>query len=255
MKHKPKLRGVNAPETASLMTTSSSAAVHVDALPPPDPTTRADVDLVPGAPSPPTPARRRDGKLIVVVGLVGILVAVASGVVKLFELPSLSVLAVAALGAGLVLIGALRLHSGSVRSRPAAEVIDAAAQQPISQRLVAVDLPSMTGQLGGVLAQLRQQYGMAYRTRTWIEDVLPAHGDDLKNPALARDLLAVAALDAGGIRADVSSFAESHARDDIVETGGALLAALQHVLTACEDSTDHSAQRPSDPSCWPASTW
>lgn len=107
--------------------------------------------------------------------------------------------------------------------------------------------------MGGVLAQLRQQHGVAYRTRTWIEDVLPAYGNDLEDPTLDRDLLAAAALDAGGIRADVAGVAQSHSRDEIIATGGALLESLQKVLAACEGPTDMPALAPSDPSCWPAS--
>ena len=53
---------------------------------------------------------------------------------------------------------------------------------------------------------------MAYRTRTWIEEILPTYGLPLADPALARDLLAVAALDAGGIRADVAGHRRSATR-------------------------------------------
>ena len=116
-----------------------------------------------------------------------------------------------------------------------------------------IDLPSLTGQISGVLGLLRRDYGMAYRTRTWIE-MLPAYGADLDDPALARDLLAAAALDAGGIRADVAGLAESHSRDEIVATGWAILHALQNVLAACEVPTDLlPTPHPSDPSCWPPS--
>ncbi len=118
---------------------------------------------------------------------------------------------------------------------------------------VEVDLPSLTGQLSALLAQLRQQYGVVYRTRTWIEIVLPAAGFGDHDPTLARDLLAAAALDAGGVRADVGKLSESYSRDDIVATSSALIDAVQHVLATCERSTDQQASRPSDPSCWPAS--
>jgi hypothetical protein len=120
---------------------------------------------------------------------------------------------------------------------------------------LSVDLPSLTGQIGAVLTHLRQHYGMAYRTRTWIEQMLPAYGAEFDDPALARDLLGAAALDAGGIRADVTTLAERHSREQIVETGCTILRALQNVLAACELPTDLLPMpHPSDPSSWPAST-
>ena len=119
---------------------------------------------------------------------------------------------------------------------------------------ISVDLPSLTGEISGTLSQLRQEHGMAYRTRTWIEEILPAYGGPLTDPALARDLLAAAAMDAGGIRADLAGIAESHSRDAIVVTGVALRDALYNALAACEGST-HPSPRPSDPSSWPAASW
>ena len=114
--------------------------------------------------------------------------------------------------------------------------------------------PSLTGQISGVLGELRRQHGIVYRTRTWIEDMLPGYGAELSDPVLARDLLAAAALDAGGIRADVARIAEAHTREEIVATGSALLAALQNVLAACAVPTDLlPTPRPSDPTSWPAS--
>ncbi len=95
---------------------------------------------------------------------------------------------------------------------------------------------------------------MVYRTRTWIEEMLPAYGAEFDDPALARDLLGVAALDAGGIRADVTHLAETHTREQIVATGAAILSALQNVLAACDVPTDLlPTPHPSDPSAWPAS--
>lgn len=118
-----------------------------------------------------------------------------------------------------------------------------------------IDLPSLTGQISGVLGVLRHKYGVAYRPHTWIEQMLPAHGAKLDDPALARDLLAAAALDAGGIRADVTALAAAHSRDHIVATSHAILGALQNVLAACIVPTDLlPAPLPSDPSSWPTST-
>ncbi|MEA3183991.1 MAG: hypothetical protein QOC57_2346 [Ilumatobacteraceae bacterium] len=115
------------------------------------------------------------------------------------------------------------------------------------------DLPSLTGQLSGVLAQLRR-HGVAYRTRTWIQVVLPDAGAQLAAPALARDLLAAAALDAGGIRADVATVSMSHSREEIVASSRELLDALLRVLADCESTSHRQPVRASDPSCWPATS-
>jgi len=218
-------------------------------LPPPDPTTRVDVDfdVDTSAPSSSGVDGRRTGELIVAAGLGGILVSVCSAFAKFLDLPSLSEKSVAGLGAILVLVGAMKARA----TKSASSVVVGEIEEGPS---ISVDLPSLTGELSGTLAQLRQEHGMAYRTRTWIEDVLPAYGKPLTDPALARDLLAAAALDAGGIRADLAGIAETHSRDAIVVTGTALLEALRNELAACEGS-GHRSPRPSDPSSWPASTW
>jgi hypothetical protein len=226
-------------------------AKHV-AMPPPDPSTRVEVDFVAGAASS-TKATRRKGDLIVAAGLGGILVSVCSAFVDLLHLPSLSERSVAGLGGVLVLVGVLA-RRGVEAMVPTAPTDTASPMTPDDvpvERPLSVDLPSLTGQISGVLAQLRQEHGMAYRTRTWIEEILPTYGLPIADPALARDLLAAAALDAGGIRADVVGLAESHSREDIVNTGCAVLGALQNALASCE-SADQPSPRPSDPSCWPA---
>lgn len=213
-------------------------------MPPPDPATRVHVDFAPG-PGPSDVKGRRGGELIVAAGLGGILVAVFAAFIELLALPSLSVVTIAGLGVALVLVGALKRRGAKSVAPPLAEVVSVA-------KPYLVDLPTLTGQLSGVLAQLRQLHGVAYRTRTWIDEILPAYGPPLVDPTLVRDLLAAAALDAGGIRADVAGLAESHSRDDLVAAGTALLEALQNALKACEGS-DQPSPRPSDPSCWPAS--
>ena len=127
------------------------------------------------------------------------------------------------------------------------------AAEFVAPREVEVDLPSLTGQLSALLAQLRQQHGVVYRSRTWIDVVLPEAGFGDHDRTLARDLLAAAALDAGGVRADVGRLSESYSRDEIVATSVALIEAGRRVLAGCEQSTDRQAPRQSDPSCWPAS--
>jgi hypothetical protein len=216
-----------------------------DEMPPPDPSTRVDVDFTSSAPSSNVTARR-GGELIVAAGLGGILVAVCSAFVKLVDLPSLSEKSVAGFGVVLVLVGV-------IKRRGATSVVLLPVDAVVADQSRSPDLPSLTGEISGVLARLRQEHGMAYRTRTWIDEILPTYGLPLADPTLARDLLAAAALDAGGIRADVVGLAETHTREHIVDTGCAVLEALQNALAACE-SSDQPSPRPSDPSCWPAST-
>ncbi len=228
--------------------------------PAPDPATRVVVDAGGNSPLPPhrsSPASTRSseptthrGELIVAAGLVGVLASVGSAFVKVIDLPSSSSMAVGGFGAALVLMGLL-VRRGSTTTTAVQPIV----APKIRVRPVAVDLPSLTGQLSEVLAELRHEYGMAYRTRTWIEEMLPAYGAQLDDPVLARALLAVAALDAGGIRADVSGLVGSHGNDEIITTGKVVLAALHEVRAACDRSGDRAVVpvRPSDPSRWPAS--
>lgn len=250
MKHRTQLRGVHGTGAGVMSRTSIMGLETGDALPPPDPATRVETDLVPGELTPAQRRGRRNAELTIAAGLGGILVSVSSVFLKLLSLPSLSEVSVAGLGGTLILLGILK---GSLARRVETRRLEPVVEVEPDQS-IPVDLPSLTGQLSGVLAELRQQYGMAYRTRTWIEEVLPAYGDVPKDAGLARDLLAAAALDAGGIRADVAGLAESHSRADIVITGTALLEVLQHVLAACEGSAEYPAPPSSDLSCWPAST-
>jgi hypothetical protein len=189
--------------------------------------------------------RRHDGELIVAAGLGAILVSACSKFVQLIDLPSLSEVTVAALGGAIAVLGVLQRRRMLRQSTEPSEI---GPRQPAE-----LDLPSLTGQLSALLAQLRLHYGVAYKTRTWIEVVLPGAGFDIADPTLSRDLLAAAALDAGGIRADVAGLAEAHSRREIVAALTSLIAAVQNVLDGCGRSTDQHAPRPSDPSCWPAS--
>ena len=89
-------------------------------MPPPDPSTRADVDFVPDALTSPRLRGRRAGELIVAAGLGGILVAVCSAFAKLLDLPSLSEMAVAGLGVVLVLVGGFKAYSARALDADAA---------------------------------------------------------------------------------------------------------------------------------------
>ena len=240
MKHRAQLR--RRQDQAPTETRLSVALIdHDREFPAPDPSTRVAFGRV----SSPPIVRPHGGELIVAAGLGAILISVASKFAQLIDLPSLSELSVAALGSALAMLGVFKHRMmTSPRTQPAAVV----APGPVE-----VDLPSLTGQLSARLAQLRQQYGVVYRTRTWIEVVLPAAGFGSHDPTLARDLLAAAALDAGGVRADVAKLSEAYSREDIVAASTELIEAVQRVLGTCERSTDQHAPRPSDPSCWPAS--
>ncbi len=154
--------------------------------------------------------------------------------------------------------GKLRIASWPAPDPASRVVLDAGGNSPSKRELrpVVLDLPSLTGQISEVLADLRHDYGMAYRTQTWIDEMLPAFGAALDDPVLARSLLAVSALDAGGIRADVSGLSAAHSSDEILATGKVVLESLQQLREMCDGSIDRPAAvvRPSDPSRWPALT-
>ena len=115
-----------------------------------------------------------------------------------------------------------------------------------------LDLPTLTGQMSGMLSRLRSEHGMAYTSGTWVDMVLPLHAPSaFPNPGLARNLLAMAALDAGGIRADVAAITATNSGAAIIATGVALRDALESVLAGCEYSSA-ATPRPSDPTGWPA---
>ena len=241
MKHRLQLRRRRVEESTTATRSSIGVLERHRYFPPPDPSTRVEFELVTSTDR----ARRHSGELIVAAGVGAILVSACSKFVQLFDLPSLSEVSVAASGGALAVLGVLQHRRTS--SLPARH------GSPVAPCPVELDLPSLTGQLSALLADLRQHHGVVYTTRTWIEIVLPAAGADLQDQTLARDLLAAAALDAGGIRADVAAIAESHSRDDIVATSSALIEAVRHVLATCDQSTDLRTPRPSDPSRWPAS--
>lgn len=213
-------------------------------FPAPDPSTRVAFGHVSSSPA----QRQHGGELVVAVGLGAILVSVSSKFAQLIELPSLSEVSVAALGGALAALGVLKHRLAGVSTGEQREADEDIAPAPVED-----DLPSLTGQLSAVLAELRQQHGVVYRSRTWIEVVLPAAGFTPPDPALARDLLAAAALDAGGVRADVAKLSETHTRDEIVAASTALINAVQSVLARCAPSNDSPHPPRSDPSCWPAS--
>ena len=214
--------------------------------PAPDPSTRVEVENESAdQTTKQTPVRRGDA--IAIVGLAAIVLSIVLAFTNAVDVPLVWHVAFAALGGVLVAAGIVQHRRVGM---PRALVMTEDIEGPPAT----IDLPSLTGQISEVLGQLRRQYGMAYRSRTWIEEMLPAYGAELEDPALARDLLAAAALDAGGIRADVAGLAESHSREAILATGWAVLHALQNVLAACEVPTDLlPTPHPSDPSSWPAS--
>ena len=233
-------------------------------LPPPDPATRVEIEL-PKPAEAGGPHTRQRGAFgpIVVAGLAGVVVAVASKLVDVIHLPSSSEMSVAAFGLALIGLGLFQQYGRRVEHAPVAGVaaeavpelmLDAVPEPTaVVAPVVPVDLPSLTGEIAGLLAQLRTQYGVAYRTTTWLDSVLPTVGFVTAHPELARDLLAVGALDAGGVRADVTVLTEAHPTDAIVEAGSSLLVALAGVRDACEQRDLGIGELPqSDPSTWPS---
>lgn len=215
-------------------------------LPPPDPATRVSLQ-------PPTalahaigqPTSRGRG-VLVAVGIGGTVAAIGSAAVQFAHFPPQSEVGVAVASVLLAVVGAVGWRQWRRRTSNAAVDVHVPRLE--------VDLPSLTGQIGALLTELRRKHGLAYRSRTWIEDVLPEFGGPLPHPLLARDLLAVAALDAGGIRANVAGLARDHEHQEVVTAAWALLAALQSVLDACEGSSDLPAPPTPDQSCWPVLT-
>jgi hypothetical protein len=61
-------------------------------------------------------------------------------------------------------------------------------------------------EVGELLVALHRRFGVSYRSRTWIDEVLPTCSLTPMDPILTRDLLAAAALEAGGVAVDRTSF-------------------------------------------------
>lgn len=98
-----------------------------------------------------------------------------------------------------------------------------AAERPLDMAAAAVRprLPEMMAwhtddelrEVGELLVALHRRFGLSYRSRTWIEEVLPTCSLTPMDPLLTRDLLAAAALEAGGVAVDRASF--SLLRDEV----------------------------------------
>jgi hypothetical protein len=214
-------------------------------LPLPDPATRVNL----GPPTALRPASEQSrpggGGIIVGVGIGGTSLAIGITAVQLLHLPSPFQFGVAAVS---VLLAVASTFEGRRRRRRTRST-PVEVEVPLD-----VDLAVLTSQIGDLLTELRHAHGLAYRSHTWIDDVLPEFGGPVPQPLLARDLLAVAALDAGGIRADVAGLLRDHERSELVTVARAVRAALQSVLDACEGSADRPAPPTPDRSCWPVLT-
>ena len=220
-------------------------------LPPPDPTTRVEVVLL-SAVSPALTSRRSTAELITQAGLGGLLVAGVALLPHDFDRSWAWFGAICA-GAVLILLGGVLLVD-MPRSGDSPSALLVPSPAVVDDPPIADDIPSLTGQIGVVLAELRQQYGVAYRSHTWVADILPAYGVEVVEPTLARNLLAVAALDAAGIRAEVTNLAATHSRETILaQPDQSLLAGLQRVREARVGPHGSAALLRSDPSGWPAS--
>lgn len=212
-------------------------------LPPPDPATRVELDGPQRAGQ-----HTRMAELTVLAGVAGLLAATASKFVEIIHLPSSSELSVAVFALALVVLGLVqrrRLESLPVTNTRA----DITAEVPVTPP----DLPSLTAEIAELLFQLRHDYGLAYRTSTWLDDVLPIVGFETSQPELTRDVLAVSALDAGGIRADVTALTNGHAAVEVVASASALLVALRSVRDVCDQRELGIGHLPqSDQSSWSA---
>lgn len=226
-------------------------------LPPPDPSTRVEFEQpASDAAKAPTqsheqtrqqPSRSSAGELTMIAGLAGVLAAAASKFVQLIHLPSSSEASVAGFGVALVGLGLAQ------RQRLARVSTGVAEEVPAIARVTPADLPSLTGEIAELLSHLRQEYGLAYRTTSWLDEVLPTVGFATSQPELVRDMLAVSALDAGAIRADVAALTDAYSTTEMLEAGSALLVALGHVRDACEQRDIGIGELPqSDPSSWPS---
>jgi hypothetical protein len=183
------------------------------------------------------PMARRPGEMTTLLGLAGVLVSVSSRFAGLVTLPAWSQGAVGGASGALLLIGMLQ------RRRP--HPIE------IGHEVFPTDLPTLTGEIATVLSRLRLEHGLAYRSNTWVTEVLPRTGVPVEDPALVRDLLAVCALDAGGVRADTAGLASAHSRERLILAAMALLDGLERVLGGCEAAPGSQTQLPSDPTRWP----
>jgi hypothetical protein len=61
-------------------------------------------------------------------------------------------------------------------------------------------------EVGELLVALHRRFGVSYRSHTWVDEVLPTCSLTPMDPILTRDLLAAAALEAGGVAVDRASF-------------------------------------------------
>ena len=180
---------------------------------------------------------RRPGEMTTLLGLAGVLVSVSSRFAGLVTLPAWSQGAVGGASGALLLLGVLQRRL----PRPT----------ETGHSVFPTDLPTLTGEIATVLSRLRLEHGLAYRSNTWVTEVLPRTGVPVEDPALVRDLLAVCALDAGGVRADTAGLASSHSRERLILAAMALLDGLERVLGGCEAAPGSHTQLPSDPTRWP----
>ncbi|MGD9701837.1 MAG: hypothetical protein AB7Q42_19480 [Acidimicrobiia bacterium] len=184
-----------------------------------------------------SPLARRPGEMTTLLGLAGVLVSVSSRFAGLMTLPAWSQGAVGGASGALLLLGVTQRRRPPVR-----EIVHSAFP---------TDLPTLTGEIASVLSRLRLEHGLAYRSNTWVTEVLPRTGVPVEDASLVRDLLAVCALDAGGVRADTSALAAAHSRERLILAAMALLDGLERVLNACESGPGAGSQLPSDPTRWP----
>ena len=113
---------------------------------------------------------RRPGEMTTLLGLAGVLVSVSSRFAGLVTLPAWSQGAIVGASGALLLLGVLQRR----RPHPA----------EIGHSVFPTDLPTLTGEIATVLSQLRLEHGLAYRSNTWVTEVLPRTGVPVEDPAL-----------------------------------------------------------------------
>lgn len=170
---------------------------------------------------------RTPGVLLLVVGGTGLGVAAAARVSGTPALPEWSLLVVAGCAGVLVLAGVRALRVPTEDAAPDVTAETAYVEPAVPEGTLEEEI----GRVSALLALLHREHGVLYGSRTWVQDLLPALGVPTDHPQLVRDVVAVAALGAGGVRAEVGSLTRSY--DD--EQVRAVAIALHRALDAFAD--------------------
>jgi hypothetical protein len=91
----------------------------------------------------------------------------------------------------------------------AGRVAKAAPVAPVESVAPRGEVDELT-EVGELLVSLHRRFGVNYRSRTWVEEILPACALGPMDAELTRDLLAAAILGAGGVEVDKEAFSLFH---------------------------------------------